>query len=264
MAKMTPEQEAAYALDFGVARSDLPLGAQLAYDQLVEQRACAAPPAPAPSAPVSAAVVVDSVRLPETTSSVWDAGLAWALGVAGWHDRLYLAWADTSLRSFGKLVLAYSTDGREITDSVLMAQRGRRSAISPSLREGDPGPSLAVSGGHLYLAWTGTDGRVNILADPHSAHSAPARLKETRSSCAPALCSHQDRLYLAWTANDGRVNILADPHGPHGAPARLEDVRSIGAPALCSHQDRLILVWTGTRGYLNLARVQWPGGSRAT
>jgi len=30
MVKMTPEQEAAYALDFGVARSDLPEDAQLA------------------------------------------------------------------------------------------------------------------------------------------------------------------------------------------------------------------------------------------
>ncbi len=38
MAKMTPEQEAAYALDFGVARSDLPKDA-LAYDRLAGQRA---------------------------------------------------------------------------------------------------------------------------------------------------------------------------------------------------------------------------------
>ena len=35
MVKMTPEQEAEYALSFGVARSDLPLAAQLAYDRLV-------------------------------------------------------------------------------------------------------------------------------------------------------------------------------------------------------------------------------------
>lgn len=39
MAKMTPEQEAAYALDFGVARSDLSQDAQLAYDRLAAQRA---------------------------------------------------------------------------------------------------------------------------------------------------------------------------------------------------------------------------------
>jgi protein-S-isoprenylcysteine O-methyltransferase Ste14 len=48
MAKMTPEQEAAYALDFGVARSDLPEDAQLAYDRLAQQRARARAQAPAP------------------------------------------------------------------------------------------------------------------------------------------------------------------------------------------------------------------------
>lgn len=36
MAKMTPQQEAAYALGFGVARSGLPPDAQLGYDRLVE------------------------------------------------------------------------------------------------------------------------------------------------------------------------------------------------------------------------------------
>ena len=38
MVKMTPEQEAEYALGFGVARSELPRAAQEAYDRLVEQR----------------------------------------------------------------------------------------------------------------------------------------------------------------------------------------------------------------------------------
>jgi hypothetical protein len=46
MPRMTPEREAQYALDFGVARSDLPEASQLAYDRLVEQRAHAPPPAP--------------------------------------------------------------------------------------------------------------------------------------------------------------------------------------------------------------------------
>src|SRR5215469_951018 len=50
MAKMTPEQEAAYALDFGVARSDLPPEAQLAYDRLVEEQARAVASAPVPPA----------------------------------------------------------------------------------------------------------------------------------------------------------------------------------------------------------------------
>ena len=46
MAKMTPEDEASYALAFGVARGDLPSDAQLAYDRLVEQQARAASTGP--------------------------------------------------------------------------------------------------------------------------------------------------------------------------------------------------------------------------
>jgi len=39
MAKMTPKQEARYALNWEVARCDLPKDAQLAYDRLTEERA---------------------------------------------------------------------------------------------------------------------------------------------------------------------------------------------------------------------------------
>jgi protein-S-isoprenylcysteine O-methyltransferase Ste14 len=46
VARMTPEQEARYALDFGVAKSDLPKDAQLAYDRLAEHRARAGIQAP--------------------------------------------------------------------------------------------------------------------------------------------------------------------------------------------------------------------------
>ncbi len=48
MARMTPEQEAAYALRWGTARSGLPPEAQLAYDRLVAQQARAAAAAPVP------------------------------------------------------------------------------------------------------------------------------------------------------------------------------------------------------------------------
>src|SRR5579863_568337 len=38
MAKMTPEQEAAYALDYGSSRSGLSKAAQLVYDRLLRER----------------------------------------------------------------------------------------------------------------------------------------------------------------------------------------------------------------------------------
>ncbi|HTZ28861.1 MAG TPA: hypothetical protein VMC83_32975 [Streptosporangiaceae bacterium] len=46
MAKMTPEQEAAYALGFGVSRKGLSLAAQEVYDRLLEQRRRGEPDAP--------------------------------------------------------------------------------------------------------------------------------------------------------------------------------------------------------------------------
>lgn len=50
MTNMTPEQEAAKALDLEVVQSDLPDDAQLAYDRLVEQRTQArAPQLPEPA-----------------------------------------------------------------------------------------------------------------------------------------------------------------------------------------------------------------------
>jgi hypothetical protein len=63
MAKMTPEQEAAYALGFGVVSSDLPPEAQLAYDRLVEQQARAAASAPVPPPDAGATIAPPSVRI---------------------------------------------------------------------------------------------------------------------------------------------------------------------------------------------------------
>ena len=68
MAKMTPEQEAAYALRWEIARSDLPPEAQLAYDRLVEQQARAA--ASAPVTPAGAKAASGPVILPRWAAAV--------------------------------------------------------------------------------------------------------------------------------------------------------------------------------------------------
>lgn len=74
MAKMTPEQEAAYALHFGVARSDLPPDAQLAYDRLVERRALAA--ASAPVRPADAEATSAPVTMPRWLAAMGTAVFA--------------------------------------------------------------------------------------------------------------------------------------------------------------------------------------------
>ena len=56
MARMTPEQEARYALNWEVVKSDLPEDAQLAYDRLAEERARADAQVPASLGDETAAV----------------------------------------------------------------------------------------------------------------------------------------------------------------------------------------------------------------
>jgi protein-S-isoprenylcysteine O-methyltransferase Ste14 len=90
MAKMTPEQEAAYALDFGVARSDLPKDAQLAYDRLVEQRARAR--ASAPVSQPRAGAASERVILPRWVAAV---GTALLLPIGGGFGIVLLPYAFT-------------------------------------------------------------------------------------------------------------------------------------------------------------------------
>ena len=74
MAKMTPEQEAAYALRWEVSRSDLPPEAQLAYDRLVEQQARAA--ASAPVSPANAETISAPVSMPRWVAALGTAVFA--------------------------------------------------------------------------------------------------------------------------------------------------------------------------------------------
>ena len=194
--------------------------------------------------------MLDSVRLAEKYMGM--------VAVTGWHDRLYLAWVGSlgSKRWSGyKLALAYSPDGREIIGKQRLNQRSY-GMMAGGGESGGSGitarPALAVAGEQLYLAWTGTDHHINILADPQSPLGTPVRLEEARSKTTPALCSHQGSLVLGWRGTDARINILTGPEGPHGAPVRLEEAWSPYMPALCSHQGSLVLAWTGHDGHINI------------
>jgi protein-S-isoprenylcysteine O-methyltransferase Ste14 len=81
MAKMTPEQEAAYALRWGIARSGLPPQAQLAYDRLVEQQARAAASAPVP--PAGGEITSAPVTMPRWASALGTAVFALIVQGAG-------------------------------------------------------------------------------------------------------------------------------------------------------------------------------------
>jgi protein-S-isoprenylcysteine O-methyltransferase Ste14 len=81
MVKMTPEQEAAYALRWGIARNGLAPQAQLAYDRLVEQQARAAVPAPASPAGTEASGA--PVAMPQWVAAMGTAVFALVVQGAG-------------------------------------------------------------------------------------------------------------------------------------------------------------------------------------
>jgi hypothetical protein len=160
-----------------------------------------------------------------------------APALAAAPDALHLAW--TSGDFVPHLFVAGSQDG------FAPAKLAERSHSSPAISVSDRGAPV--------LAWTGTDRHVNVLT--LSERRPPIRLKQAKSSFAPALCGHRGSMVLAWTGTDRRVNLLTLSETRLGSHLRLEEARTVCAPAVCSHQGTLVLAWTGTDRRVNLVKV---------
>jgi hypothetical protein len=128
-------------------------------------------------------------------------------------------------------------------------------------------PALASHDGRLFLAWKGTDDKINLMIsdDAGATFHSKRTLGET-SSHAPALTSHNGRLFLAWkgSGNDklnvAQVILFASTAGAFGieglkAKVTLGEMSKAG-PALISHSGRLFLAWKGSgNDKLNVAKV---------
>ena len=197
--------------------------------------------------------MLDGVRLGEKSSA--------ACAVAAWGDHLYIAWTGTDLR----LNVAWSPDARVITGKQRLAERSYKMVSRSSgsdagtTTESVPlAPALAASGERLYLAWTGGNSALNVLAAQQPGRTAPLTLKE-RSPNSPSLAAAENgTLLLAWTGNDRHVNLLGlagEVSGTPGAKTRFEAAKSGHSPAVCGHRGSLILAWTGTDRRINVLDV---------
>jgi hypothetical protein len=190
-----------------------------------------------------------SVRLSEKSRT--------ACAITSWRDRVYLSWAGAG----AKLNLASSPDGRELADVQRLPYRSYyydRSSMDDSFSDiVITSPAIAAVTERLYLAWTGKDRRINLLAATAREYSAPA-VHAQRSSCSPSVSvpGHGGPV-LAWTGKDRRINLLTLPGRQLGSNLRLEQARTHSAPAVCSHQGNLVLAWTGTDRHINLLTL--PG-----
>ena len=69
-------------------------------------------------------------------------------------------------------------------------------------------PALAPFGGEVILAWTGSDGHLNLATLRGLGFSEPSRLDYT-SRVSPALSTFESTIALAWTGTDLHLNVAA-------------------------------------------------------
>jgi hypothetical protein len=128
--------------------------------------------------------------------------------------------------------------------------------ITPSLT-----PAATVFDGRLYLAWTGTDGRLNVISSADGVHFANKVTLADTSRTGPALAAFNGRLYLGFTGLDGRLNVESSANGvTFGNKVTLNETSFLVfgkhvvelSPALASFGGRLFISWTGTNTHLNV------------
>lgn len=139
----------------------------------------------------------------------------------------------------------------------------------------------------LYVAWTGSDLYLNMIASPQWGQFAGKRRLRERSykrvtssssssaspgtgsgmsrtsssttrnvALAPALAGSGERLYITWTGTDGALNVAVADVGPDGRPTTFRE-HTTHAPSLApSGPGGLTLAWTGTDTHVNLLPIR--------
>ena len=129
-------------------------------------------------------------------------------GLAEFEGRLYLAWAQSL---GGDLNVSTSLDGVNFGSKVTQPERSYWFLLNPVKGEiFRTGPALSPFSEKLYLAWTSTDKRLNLIPSVDGTDFANTQkiILEEGSERAPASAEFNERLYLAWRGNDSHLNVL--------------------------------------------------------
>ncbi|HKF58886.1 MAG TPA: hypothetical protein VKJ45_25830 [Blastocatellia bacterium] len=129
----------------------------------------------------------------------WTGADAPALGTLN-NNILYVAWRDSS----DILYSMTSNDGRNFTAASPVG--------GPTSQQKSPhAPVFAEFNGTLYIAWTGTQGKLNLMP---IGNTKPKTIGET-SETAPSLAVAGGQLYLAWTGQDSdhSLNLISTNDG---------------------------------------------------
>jgi hypothetical protein len=78
---------------------------------------------------------------------------------------------------------------------------------TPKESASETGPALLSHGGRLWIAWAGTDRRLNVMSSPDGVSFDHKVVLDERTSAQPALAVHNGRLAVAWTGGGNRINV---------------------------------------------------------
>jgi hypothetical protein len=71
----------------------------------------------------------------------------------------------------------------------------------------ETGPALLSHGGRLWVAWAGSDRRVNLMSSSDGVTFDHKVTLSERTSCQPALAVHDGRLVVSWTGGGNKINV---------------------------------------------------------
>jgi hypothetical protein len=110
------------------------------------------------------------------------------------------------------------------------------------------GPSLATFFGNLYVAWQGTDNRLNVgRYNPANPSVLANKVTLSESSFdAPALAAFSGHLYLSWRGTDGRLNIMSSVDGSTFSSKVTYGINVRTSPSLVGANMFLLVFWEDT------------------
>ncbi len=202
------------------------------------------------TAATTASPVISDPGSPPTTTFFDTSNAAPALVQFG--GKTLLVWTSSTDGTMNVAPVGKGPSGYELGSKVLVG-----TATSPGLT-----PAATVFDGRLYVAWTGTDGRLNVISSADGVNFANKVILANTSHVGPALAVFNGRLYLGWTDTNGYLNVASSANGTSfSTKVTLSDMSDLSlggkdvdlSPALAAFDGRLYIAWTGFHTHLNVA-----------
>jgi hypothetical protein len=100
----------------------------------------------------------------------------------------------------------------------------------------------------LYLAWTGTDNRLNLISSADGVKFDRKITFDETSNVGPSLAVFNNKLYLGWLGQDNLLNWMSSSDGQGFGNKVTSTEGSSVAPALAATNDYLYITWSGGGG----------------